>query len=212
MERADLPRSHRWAGWSAIAAVVLFIVGNSLWAFNQPAPDASGAELVDFYTDLSGEIEAGGLISLTSIAVFAVFASAFRSVLIELEGDDLLANIAFGGMILGLAAGLGAEGINMAAALRAGDGELTEPVAIALFDISYFFGSSGAGIGFGLFTFATGAVALRAKALLPRWLALAAVMIGVALVTPLCGWVLGEYAIGPSCLLLLFLGVKLLRG
>ena len=210
MERADLPRSHRWAGWSAIAGVILFAAGNALWAFEQPAPDASGAELVDFYTDLSGEIEAGGLMSLTSIAIFAVFASAFRSVLAEL--DELFANIAFGGMILGLAAGLGAEGINMAAALRAGDGELTEPVAIALFDISYFFGSSGAGIGFGLFTFATGAAALRANALLPRWLAIAAVVIGVALVTPLTGWVLGEYAVGPSCLLLLLLGVKLLRG
>ena len=208
----ELPRSHSWAGWNAIAAVILFAVGNALWAFEQPAPDASGAELVDFYTDLSGEIEAGGLISLTSIALFGVFASAFRSVLVEIEGDELFANIAFGGMLMGLAVGLGAEGINMAAALRAGDGELTEPVAIALFDISYFFGSSGAGIGFGLFTLATGAAALRANALLPRWLAIVAVVVGVALVTPLTGWVLGEYAVGPSCLLLLFLGVKLLRG
>ncbi len=191
--------------------MILFAVGNALWAFEQPAPDASGAELVDFYTDLSGEIEVGGLISLTSIAAFAVFAGAFRGVLVELEGDELLANIAFGGMLLGLAAGLGAEGINMAAALRAGDGELTESLAIALFDISYFFGSSAAGIGFGLFTFATGAAALRAKALLPRWLAIVAVVLGVALVTPLTGWVLGEYAVGPTCLLLLVLGVKLLR-
>ena len=39
---------------------------------------------------------------------------------------------------------------------------------------------------------ATGAAALRANSLLPRWLAIAAV--------------------GPSCLLLLVLGVKLLRG
>ena len=39
-----------------------------------------------------------------------------------------------------------------------------------------------------------------------------AVVLGVALVTPLTGWVLGEYAAGPSCLLILFLGVRLLRG
>ena len=57
-----------------------------------------------------------------------------------------------------MAAGIGAESINMAAALRAGDGTLTEPVATALFDVSYMFGSYAAGVGFGLLTVAIGAV------------------------------------------------------
>ena len=39
---------------------------------------ASAAELLDFYGSLSGRIEAGALLSLISIAMFAVFASAFR--------------------------------------------------------------------------------------------------------------------------------------
>jgi hypothetical protein len=155
-----------------LSAFALFTAANALWAFEQPAPGSSAAELVDFYTELSSRIVIGGLGSLLSIAVFVFFAGALRAVLAELEGDELLANAAFGGTILGLAAGFGAEAVNMAAAIRAGDGELTEPVAEALFDISYVLGSYATGIGFGVAMLAIGAVALRSGALLPRWLAL----------------------------------------
>lgn len=203
--------SHRWAGLSAIAAVLVFAAANVLWAFEQPAPGASGPELVDFYGDLSDRIVIGAFGSLVSIAIFVVFASALRSVLIELEGDELYANIAFGGTLLGLAAGLGAETINMAAAMRAGDGELTQPLALALFDISYVLGSYAGGIGFGLLTLATCAVALRARALLPRWLAVVGLAVGVALITPLAGYALGEYTVGPCFVILLILGIRLLR-
>ena len=210
--RGVSPRIHRWAGASAIAAVVLFTAANSLWGFEQPAPGASAPELVDFYEDLSERIVAGGLLSLLSLAPLVVFASALRGILVELERDELLANVAFGGAILGAAAGLGAETINMAAALRAGDGELTGPLALALFDISYVLGSYAAGIGFGLLTLATAAAALRTGALLPRWLALVGLVIGASMVTPLFGYALGEYTVGPSFVLVLVLGVLLLRG
>lgn len=210
--RAGLPRIHRWAGLSAVGAVLFFAAGNVLWAFEQPDPNASGPELLDFYGDLSGRIEVGALLSLISIAIFIVFASAFRGVLIELEGDELFANIAFGGVLLGVAAGIGAETINMAAAQRAGDGDLTEPLALALFDISYVLGSYGAGIGFGLAMLATGAAALRARALLPGWLAVVALALGVAMITPLAASAIGEYTVGPGLLLLVILGTMMLRG
>jgi hypothetical protein len=203
----ELPRAHRWAGVSAVATAVLFGAANALWALQQPAQGASGAELVRFYEDLSTQIVVGGLLSLVSIALFVVFASAFRSVLIGLEGDELLANVAYGGALLGGAAGLGAESINMAAALRAGDGELSVPLAQALFDTSYVLGYNAAGIGIGLVALATGAVALRARALLPRWLAAVGVVVGLGLLTPL-----SRYLLGPAFLLLLALGVLLLRG
>jgi hypothetical protein len=204
---AELPRSHRWAGLSGVATALVFISANALWGFEQPQSGAPRAEILDFYTDLSGRIVAGALLSLISIAIFVVFASAFRSVLIELEGDELLANVAFGGALIGLAAGLGAETINMAAAMRAGSGELSGSLAQALFDISYVLGYNAAGIGLGLLALATGMAALRAKALLPRWLALLGLALGVALLTPLC-----QFVLGPSFLFLLALGVLLLRG
>lgn len=195
-----------------LSAFVLFTAANALWAFEQPAPGSSAAELVEFYTELSSRIVIGGLGSLLSIAVFVFFAGALRAVLAELEGDELLANAAFGGTILGLAAGFGAEAVNMAAAIRAGDGELTEPVAVALFDISYVFGSYATGIGFGVAMLAIGAVALRSGALLPRWLALVTLATGLAMVTPAAGYVLGEYTVAPCFVLLAVLGVLLLRG
>jgi hypothetical protein len=203
----ELPRAHRWAGAGAVATALLFGAANALWALQQPARGASGAELVRFYGDLSTQIVIGGLLSLVSIALFVIFASAFRSVLIGLEGDELLANVAYGGALLGGAAGIGAETINMAAALRAGDGELSMTVAQALFDTSYVLGYNAAGIGIGLVALATGAVALRARALLPRWLAVVAVILGIGLLTPL-----SRYLLGPAFLLLLVIGVLVLRG
>jgi hypothetical protein len=202
-----LLRAQRWAGLSAVGTAILFVGANSLWGFEQPGRGASGPELVEFYSDLSGRIVTGAVLSLISIAMFVVFASAFRSVLVELEGDELLANIAFGGALLGLAAGVGAETINMAAALRAGDGELTESLALALFDTSYVLGYNAAGIGMGLLALATGAAALRAGALLPRWLAVVGLALGLALLTPL-----SQYVLGPGFLFLLVLGALLLRG
>ncbi len=204
-------RIHRWAGLSAVGAVVLFTIGNALWAFEQPAPGGSGPELVIFYSDLSERIVAGALLSLLSIAAFLVFASAIRAVLVEHQGDELLANIAFGGALLGLAAGIGAETINMAAAIRAGDGGLTEPLALTLFDTSYVLGSYASGIGFGLLTLAVGVAALRDPVLLPRWLAIIALVVGATLITPLAAYAIGEYTVGPSFLILLVLGARLLR-
>lgn len=209
---ARLPRSHRWTGLSALAGFIVFAAANAIWAFEQPARGSSAPDLVDFYTDLSERIVIGGLGSLFSIAIFVVFASGLRSILAELDGDELLADVAFGGAILGLAAGIGAESINMAAALRAGDGELTEPLSLALFDISYVFGSYAVGIGFGVTMLAVGAAALRTRALLPHWLAVVAVVIGVGMVTPLAGYALGEYTVAPAFLFLAVLGVLLLRG
>jgi hypothetical protein len=202
-----LPRTHRWAGLSGIAAAALFLTGSALWGLEQPDAGASAAELVDFYGDLSGRIVAGALLSLISIALFVVFAGALRSVLIELERDELLANLAFGGALIGMAAGLGAETINMQAALRAADGELTQPLAQALFETSYALGYNAAGIGLGLVALATSAVALRSGALLPRWLAAVGVVLGLALLTPL-----SQYVLGPSFLFVTILGVLLLRG
>ena len=95
----------------------------------------------------------------------------------------------------------------MAAASRAADGELTGSLAETLFDVSYVLGYNAAGIGIGLLSLATGAAALRTGAILPRWLAVVSVALGLALLTPL-----SRFVLGPSFLLLMALGVMLLRG
>jgi MFS family permease len=203
----ELPHSHRFAGWSALATTILFGIGNALWVFDQPGFGASGGHLVRFYREGSGRIVTGALLSLVSFALFLVFASAFRVVLVELEEDELHANMAFAGVLMVVAAGFGAEGINMAAALRAADGHLSEILAQALFETSYVFGYNAAGIGLGVLSVAVGAAALRARALLPRWLAAIAVVLGVLLLTPL-----SRYLLVAGFVLVGVVGYRLLQG
>src|SRR4051794_23226878 len=121
----QLTRTRRVTGLAGIAAAVLFGTGSALWGLDQPDSGASAAEIVRFYTEASGRIVVGANLSLLAVAAGVVFASGARIILRDAEGDDLLANTAFGGVLLMAAAGLGAETINMVGALRAGDGQLT---------------------------------------------------------------------------------------
>jgi drug/metabolite transporter (DMT)-like permease len=96
--------ARRCAGFSGIVAAVLFATGSALWAFDWPEAGAPAAEIADFYRDTSGRIVLGASLSLLAVAAFVLFAAAVRRLLIEAEGDDLLASTAFGGAVLGMAA------------------------------------------------------------------------------------------------------------
>ena len=201
--------ARRWAGISGIAGALLFAVGNAIWGLDMPEDGTPVDEVVDFYVDTADRIVIGGSISLLSIAVFLVFGAAMRQVLKDAGGEDFLATTAFGGMVLCMAAGIGAESINLAAALRAQDDELTNDVAQSLFEISQLLGSAASGVGLGVFALATAMVALRTRTVLPRWLAIATAVFGVLLLSPVVhvNWVAG------SALILLTgsIGVALIR-
>ena len=197
--------TRRITGLAGLGVVALFGVGNALWAFEQPDAGAPVEEIVAFYADTSTEIVIGGSLSLFAIALFVLFASGVRAILREHEDEDLLATAAFGGALLAMAAGLGAETINMVGALRADAGQLTPELGRALFEVSYVLGYNGAGVGIGIFALAIAVVALRSRALLPRWLALLLLVLGVAFITPLC-----RFLLGPSILLLAVVSASLL--
>lgn len=196
----------RVTGLAGLGAVVLFGVGNALWAFDQPDAGAPAREIVAFYADTSAEIVVGAGLSLLAIALFVLFASGVRAILREYESEDLFATTAFGGALLLVAAGLGAETINMVGALRADDGQLTPELGQALFEISYVLGYNGAGVGIGIFLLAIATVALRAEALMARWLAFLLFVVGLAFVTPL-----SRYLLGPAVLVLAVVSVQLVR-
>jgi hypothetical protein len=196
----------RVTGLAGLGVAVLFGVGNALWALDQPAAGAPARMVVAFYTHTSARIIVGASLSLLAAALFVLFASGLRAILREYEGDDVLATTAFGGAVLLVAAGLGAETINMVGALRAHDGQLTPGLARALFEISYVLGYNGAGVGIGILVLAIAVVALRARALLPRWLAFFLLAVGLAFMTPL-----SRFLVGPSILLLAAGSVQLLR-
>lgn len=198
--------TRRITGLAGLGVVALFGVGNALWAFEQPNAGAPAREIVAFYADTSTEIVIGGSLSLFAIALFVLFASGVRAILREHENEDLLATAAFGGALLAMAAGLGAETINMVGAMRADGGQLTPELGRALFEVSFVLGYNGAGVGIGIFVLAIAVVALRSRALLPRWLALLLFVLGVAFITPL-----SQFLLGPSILLLAVVSASLLR-
>ena len=176
--------TRRWAGLSGIAVVVLFGVGSALWGLHMPHSGAPGAEIIEFYRETADRIVVGASLSLLAIPAFVLFAAAVRHLITDADGDDVLATTVFGGALLGLAAGLGAETINMVGAVRASDGQLTRPLAQSLFEISQVLGSTAAGVGIGVFALATAAAALRTGLILPRWIAIISGIIGVSLLSP----------------------------
>jgi hypothetical protein len=199
-------RVRRFTGECGVGTALLFGAGNALWGFDMPSPHASGGEIVEFYAGASDRIVVGGALSLLAAGLFMFFIAGLREVLRDAEGNDLFATVALCGALLGAGAGLVAEAVNLAAAYRAGDGELTESTAHALWQVSYVMGWNAAGVGLGVLTVAVSVVALRTRSLLPRWIALAGIVVGIAWVTPLA-----RAAFVPGSLLLAASSVGLLR-
>lgn len=177
--------AERQAGISGITVAVLFGVGSAIWALDMPEDGSAVLDVIDFYRDTADRIVVGGTLSLLAIAAFLWFAAALRRVLADAEGNDVLATTAFAGGLLSMAAGIGAESINMAAALRAQDDELSDELAQSLFETSQVLGSAATAVGLGVLALATAAVALRSGLVLPRILAMAFVALGVVLLSPL---------------------------
>jgi hypothetical protein len=197
----------RVTGTAGVAVAVLFAAGNALWALEQPEADASARQIMAFYTQTSGRVIAGASVSLVAGALFVLFAAGLRGILDEAEGDGVLGMTAFGGALLVVATGLAAETINMAGALLAQHGHLSAELGRALFEISYVLGYNAAGVGVGVLILAVAVAALRGGSLLPRWLAIVLLLIGLAFLTPL-----SRFLLAPSLLLLLAASAQLLRG
>ena len=187
----------------------MFGVGNAIWGLDMPEDGTPVPEVVDFYADTADRIVIGGSLSLLAVAVFLAFGAAMHQVLKDAGGEDLLATTALAGWILAMAVGIGAEGINLDAALRAQDDELSPDLAQSLFEISQVLGGVLTAVGLGVFALATAAVALRTRSVLPRWLGLFTLLVGVLLLTPLAhvNWFAGA----ALTLLAALIGTALIR-
>ena len=190
--RCDVnPRSRRITWIAGLAAAVLFMAGSGIWALDQPTAGAPAEEIVDFYSDASTRIVIGGSLSLVAIALFTVFASGLRLILREHDVDDLFGLTAFGGMMLLLAAGVGAETINMIGAMRAADDDLSAELGRSVFEVSYVLGYNGAGVGGGIMLVAIAGAAWRSPGFLPGLAAPVLLVAGLLLMTPLSVYLLG---------------------
>jgi hypothetical protein len=176
-------RLARLAPLSGLAFVVLFGIGSALWGFDQPARDADPAEILSFFEDTSTRILIGGTMSVFSLFFLVWFGAVVRGLLAAAEGSERsgLPLLAFAGAVLTAAVGLAAETINMVAATRAGDGELTAESAQTYFDLTIAFGYTSAGLGIAAFAAPIAITAQRSNRRLLQWLAWVAVALGLAM-------------------------------
>ena len=176
----------RLAPLSGVVAVVLFGAGSALWALEQPPRDAGSEEVISFYEGTSTEIVIGGTMSIIAVLFVVWFGAVLRERLVAVEGSERtgLPLVAFAGTVVTAAVGLGAETINMAAALRAEDGQLTPETAQIYFDVSYALGAPAAGVGFAMVAVPTALIALRTGRPIRRWAAWTALLVGLAALTP----------------------------
>lgn len=180
------PAPGELAPLAGLAFAVLFGIGNSLWFFDAPEFAADADEIAEFYFVHSGEVIAGATMSLVGIAFFCVFAGVVHRALTRADGrNGWLPAVALAGAIAAIAAGLGAEAINAAGAIRANeDAGIAPQAAQVYFDISQMLGFPAAAVGSAVFGAAVAAVALRTGTILPRWFALLTLLFAVLLLTP----------------------------
>ena len=177
---------------SGLGFALLFGIGNALWFLDAPeiGVGADPEQVAQFYVDHSGAVIAGATMSLISIAFFLVFAGALHRALAEADGPKAwLPTVALAGAVAVAGAGLVAESVNAAGALRAdADGGISGQAAQLYYDISQMMGFPAAGVGFAAFAGSVALVALRTGRVIPGWLALVTLPIAVvSLLWPLSG-------------------------
>lgn len=208
-----MDRVANFAPLSGLVAAVLFGTGSAIWALDQPDRDAGTDEIVSFYEGTSTEILIGGSISLIALLLFVWFGAVLRERLIAAEGSERsgLPATAFAGTVLLAAVGLGAETINIAGALAAEDGQLTNDTAHTYFDVSYALGAPAAGVAIALVALPIAVVALRTGRPISRAVAWAAIAVGIAAATPVMWTPAFAVLTGLALVLLASLSVALYR-
>ena len=198
---------------SGLVAALLFGAGSALWGFEQPAQDAGNEEIISFYEETSTEILIGGTMSVVALLFFLWFGAVLRERLAAAEGPagSGLPLMAFAGVILIGAVGLGAETINMAGALSAEDGQLTADTAQIYFDVSWALGAPAAGVAIATTVAPVGLIALHTGRVLPPWGAWLSLLLALVLLTPLMWTAAFQYPFGLAVLLLAALSVSLYR-
>lgn len=179
----------RVAPLSGLLAVILTVVAFALLG-DTPDFDATGREVGAFYEDHQGQTWAS-LYLLVLASVFIVFFAAHLAGVVRdvPAGGGWLHRVVFGGGLLVAVGFLIGATLTLALADLAGEPTASGPALQALntFNEDFFIPFVG---GMGLLVLGTGLATVRAAVSpLPRWLAWAAVVIGVLIFIPWVGYV-----------------------
>jgi hypothetical protein len=179
-------KPERWAAYSGVLAVVLWIVGILVQeSGNTPGEGAADAEFLTHIKDDSNTILTGGWIFMVGCLAFLVFAIVLRNRLAEAEGGSrLFTDIAFVGAVTVGAFGLLLPGPEIAGAISSTDISASTAAALSTLGDAFFVAAELSAI---LLMLGAGMVALR-TALLPKWWAWFSFLLAVLLLIGPIGW------------------------
>jgi hypothetical protein len=171
-------------GWAPLTglvfvalAVVSFIVGG-----DTPDVDESGAEVISFYDENSGEQQAAGGLLLWAAVFFLFFAGVLRRVLRSAEqAPGWLSAVAFGGAVV---ATVGVALFATLAFALTDDPEALDPAAAQALNVLSVDAFGPVAVGVSAFLIASGLAIVRTGAL-AGWLGWVAIVFGVVAVTPI---------------------------
>ncbi len=176
-----------WARWSLLSGfvfVALWLISTALIGQNEYLPQAE--EVIEYFSDNFSRISYAGYLGVVSMFFLLWFSGSLRSVLkMGLKGQELLADIAFGGGIAASLLGMVASSSIRALAERAETtGGFGLDAATSLRDMSGQLTGLALPVAFAVFIGASGLALLR-TGLLPSWFGWVSVLLGIALVSPL---------------------------
>lgn len=179
-------RPERWAAYTGVLAVVLWIVGILIQeSGNMPEEGAADSAYLTHVDDDANSILTGGWIFMIGCLAFLVFAIVLRDRLAEAEGGSrLFTNIAFVGAVTTGAFGILMPGPEIAAAISADDISASTAAALSNFGDAFFVAAELAAV---LLMLGTGMIALRST-FLPKWWAWVSFLLAVVLLIGPIGW------------------------
>ena len=174
----------RWERFAPLTGVVFFVLLaiSFVLSGNTPDTNTSTADTVSYWSSHDSRQIASAILGTFAVIFFIWFGGSLRSVLLRAEGGDgRLSMIAFAGMLtIGISGAIGgALTFTVADTVNDVPAEATQTLSVLSSDFFFPFLA-----GIALFMFATGICVLRHGGL-PRWLAWAAIVIGVVSVTPI---------------------------
>src|ERR1700716_211230 len=184
----ELRMLHGWSRWAPLTGLISAVLGVAGAAIeivtNPPGSDATGKEVIAFYSSQGGEqLLAAALLALAFV-FFLFFAGTFRSYLREVPELDGLSTIALAGAVVETAGQT--IGAGYVWTLAQGAGHLDSSAAQALDALNNNAVATNTA-GMIVFGIAAGLAILRGG-LQPRWLGWVAIAMAVVVVTPLEGF------------------------
>lgn len=184
-------RVERWAALAGGVAVLLWVVGVAATGGGHVGlpggiPEESADEVLAHFRENADAVVSGGWLFMLGSLAFLAFAGILRARLVRAEGGaGTFTSIAFTG---GIATGVFALGIpagGVVAALGVDQLGASEAAALNAMEAVFFIGTELSAI---VLLVAAAVVALR-TAVLPRWWAVAGILLAVWLVIGPIGWI-----------------------